>query len=149
MFNGLHCSLDSLSLLSNAESRSICGENRTGARAGGGRECPALDENGDPTGCARELGQGWKVHPCDPIPAGETLTLADIDGPGAIQQIWMTPSGDYRFTILRIYYDDQEIPSVECPVGDFFASAFTSYSVYAPINSLAVCVNPGNAFNCY
>ncbi len=31
--------------------------------------------------------------------------LADIDGPGAIQQIWMTPTGNWRFSILRIYWD--------------------------------------------
>src|SRR5690606_20911619 len=96
-----------------------------------------------------ELGQGWKVRPCDLIAAGETLTLADVQGPGAIQQIWMTPTGHYRHAILRIYYYDQQHPSVECPVGDFFASAYTSFAVFAHITSLAVCVNPGNTFNCY
>jgi hypothetical protein len=89
------------------------------------------------------------VHPCDEIAMGETFVLADIEGPGCIQHIWMTPTGDYRTTILRIYYDGSDVPAVECPVGDFFASAFTSFDTYAHINSLAVCVNPGNAFNCY
>jgi hypothetical protein len=141
MFDGLHCNLSTLSLLSKAQTRSICAENRIGERAGGGREFPATDEHGHPMGAARELGQGWKVHPSDTIPAGQTLVLADIEGPGCIQQIWMTPTGEYRATILRIYYDGQQQPSVECPVGDFFASAYTSFSSYAPINSLAVCVN--------
>ncbi len=149
MFNGLQCNMATMALLSNAESRSICSENRTGARAGGARDCPPVDDNGTMIGAARELGQGWKVHPCDSIAAGTTLTLADIEGPGCIQQIWMTPTGNYRYSILRIYYDDQENPSVECPIGDFFASAYTSFNTFAPINSLAVCVNPGNAFNCY
>jgi hypothetical protein len=149
MFDGLHCSLNTLALLSDAETRSICSENRSGARAGGARACPPTDEQGHPTGVARELGQGWKVKPNDRIEAGETYTMADIEGPGAIQQIWMTPTGDYRFTILRIYYDDQEYPSVECPIGDFFASAYTGSQQFAQISSLAVCVNPGNAFNCY
>jgi hypothetical protein len=148
-FNGLRCSLDNLALLSKAESRSISSENRSGDRAGGAREYPAVDKDGNPTGAARELGRGWKVKPCDLIKAGETLTLADIEGPGCIQQIWMTPTGNYRYAIIRIFYDDQKNPSVECPVGDFFASAFTSFDVFAPISSLAVCVNPGNAFNCY
>jgi hypothetical protein len=138
MANGLYCSLETMARLSNAETRSISSENRSGARAGGARECPKADENGRPTGPARELGQGWKVHPNDAIPAGTTCVLADIAGPGAIQQIWMTPTGNYRHLILRVYYDGQEQPSVECPVGDFFASAFTSYQVFAPINSLAV-----------
>lgn len=45
-----------------------------------------------------------------------------------------------------MYWDDEKEPSVECPVGDFFASAFNEY---AQLSSLAVCVNPGSAFNCY
>ena len=48
--------------------------------------------------------------------------------------------------MLRIYWDGQEQPSVECPVGDFFACG---WGRYAPLTSLAVCVNPGSAFNCY
>ncbi|MFH1569672.1 MAG: glycoside hydrolase family 172 protein, partial [Gemmatimonadota bacterium] len=63
-----------------------------------------------------------------------------------IQQIWMTPTGHWRFAILRIYWDGQEQPSVECPVGDFFACG---WGKYAPVVSLPVCVNPGSAFNCY
>lgn len=150
MFDGLHCHLGNISLLSNAKTRSISSENRNGVKAGGGMEAPPIDpETGKPGGCSRELGRGWKVHPCDSIAAGETLTLADIEGPGSIQQIWMTPTGNYRHTIIRIYWDDQELPSVECPIGDFFASAFTSFDTFAQISSLAVCVNPGNAFNCY
>jgi hypothetical protein len=35
---------------------------------------------------------------------------------------------------------------VECPLGDFFASG---WGEFAPLSSLAVCVNPGSAFNCY
>ena len=73
--------------------------------------------------------------------------MADIEGQGAIQQIWLTPSGrSWRFFILRIYWDDQEQPSVECPVGDFFGMG---WGQYAQISSLPVCVNPGSAFNCY
>ncbi|MBN2713167.1 MAG: DUF2961 domain-containing protein [Planctomycetes bacterium] len=148
-FDGLHCSMNTISLLSKAKSRSICAENRTGAKSGGAREFPPVDENGNPQGSGRELGQGWKIHPCDTIKSSETLTLADIEGPGCIQQIWMTPTGSYRSTILRIYYDGQKNPSVECPIGDFFASAYTNFNTFAPISSLAICVNPGNAFNCY
>jgi hypothetical protein len=96
--------------------------------------------------CARDLGQGWKVSPSVRIEAGTTFELADIAGPGAIQQIWMTPTGDWRSSILRIYWDDQEHPSVECPVGDFFACG---WGKFAQLSSLAVCVNPGSAFNCY
>ncbi len=148
-FDGLTCNMGNLALLSDAQTRSICSENRSGAKAGGARDVPPVDAQGKPTGCARDLGQGWKVHPCDKIKPGGTFVLADVEGPGCIQHIWMTPTGDYRTTILRIYYDGQTQPAVECPIGDFFASAYTSYKVFAPITSLAVCVNPGNAFNCY
>ena len=141
--------LTHLSLLTNAKSRSICGENRSGAKTGGAREFPPTDENGKPVGAGRALGQGWKIHPCDRIQPGETFVMADIEGPGTINHIWMTPTGDNRTTIMRVFYDGAETPSIECPIGDFFASAFTSYQVFAPINSLPVCVNPGNAFNCY
>ncbi len=135
--------LGNLSLLSNARSRSLSAENPTGEKSGGGRHV-------DPShGPSRDLGQGWKVRPSIGIQPGETVELGDIAGPGAIQSIWMTPTGRYRFAILRIYWDGQEQPSVECPIGDFFASAWTTFNTFAQISSLAVCVNPGNAFNCY
>lgn len=76
----------------------------------------------------------------------ETFTIADIKGCGAIQQMWMTPAGDWRSVILRIYWDGEENPSVECPIGDFFCSGFGQCS---QLSSLAVCLNPGSAFKCY
>jgi len=142
-FNGLGLHLGNLSRLSKAETRSLSAENPTGGKGQGGRH---VDPN---HGCSRDLGTGWKVRPCVQVKPGETLVLADVDGPGAIQQIWMTPTGNYRFTILRFYWDGEATPSVEVPIGDFFASAYTSFNTYRPIDSLPLCVNPGNAFNCY
>jgi len=140
-FNGLGMNMGNLSRLSQAKTRSISPENFTGEKGKGGM---ALEGTG--AACARDLGQGWKISPSIRIQAGQTFELANIEGSGAIQQIWMTPTGNWRFSILRIYWDDQEHPSVECPVGDFFASG---WGQYAPLSSLAVCVNPGSAFNCY
>jgi len=140
-FNGLGMHLGNLSRLSNAQSRSISPENFTGEKGKGGM---AVDGTG--AQCARDLGQGWKLSPSIVIEPGQTFTLADINGMGAVQQIWMTPIGNWRYSILRIYWDDQEHPSVECPVGDFFAMG---WGKYAQLSSLAVCVNPGSAFNCY
>jgi len=140
-FNGLGLHLGNLATLSSAQTRSISPENFTGEK---GKAGTATEGTG--AGCARDLGQGWKVSPSIQIAAGEVRTLAEIDGPGAIQQIWMTPTGHWRHSILRIYWDDQEQPSVECPVGDFFACG---WQAYAQVSSLAVCVNPGSAFNCY
>ena len=140
-FNGLGMHMGNLARLSNAETRSISPENFTGDKGRGGM---AIEGTG--AGCARDLGRGWKISPSVIIQPGETFDLADIEGPGAIQQIWMTPTGNWRFSILRIYWDGQEQPAVECPVGDFFAMG---WGEYAQLSSLAVCVNPGSAFNSY
>jgi hypothetical protein len=140
-FNGLGMGMGTLPLLSNAKTRSISAENFTGEKGKGGMATEGMLQ-----GAARELGQGWKISPAINIPAGECRELANIDGPGAIQQIWMTPTGHWRFAILRIYWDDQDQPSVECPIGDFFACGWQRY---AQVSSLAVCVNPGSGLNCY
>ncbi|MDX9883896.1 MAG: DUF2961 domain-containing protein [Prolixibacteraceae bacterium] len=148
-FNGLDMNMGNLYRLSNAESRSVSPENFTGGKGKGGM---ARIEDKDQRNvanahnAARDLGQGWKVNPFIIIKPNETFTLAEIDGPGAIQHIWMTPTGIWKFSIIRIYWDDEKEPSVECPVGDFFGMGWNEY---APLSSLAVCVNPGSAFNCY
>ena len=141
-FNGLGCNLGNLWRVSNAKTRSICPENFTGEKGAGGMSIIGLSES-----CARELGQGWKVSPCVPISSGETFTLAEIEGSGAIQHIWLTITGIKRFSILRIYWDDCPNPAVECPVGDFFAAGWDRE--FAQVTSLPVCVNPGSAYNCY
>jgi hypothetical protein len=133
-FNGLGMNLGNLSRLSAAQSRSISPENFTGAKGQGG-----MATEGTGASHATGLGQGWKISPSVRIQAGETFELANISGPGAIQQIWMTPTGNWRFSILRIYWDGQEQAAVECPVGDFFASGWGSF---APLSSLAICVIP-------
>lgn len=140
-FNGIGLHLGNLSRLSDAKSRSISPENFTGGKGEGGKST-----DGPAASCARDLGQGWKLSPFVRIDSGAEHVMADIEGPGAIQQIWLTPTGNWRYTIIRIYWDDQENPSVECPIGDFFACGWGSY---AQVSSLPVCVNPGSAFNCY
>lgn len=140
-FNGLHMNMGNISRLSNAKSRSISPENFTGEKGKGG-----MATEGTGSGPARELGQGWKVSPSVRVKSGQTFTMAEIEGPGAIQQIWLTPTGHWRFFILRMYWDGETEPSVEVPVGDFFACG---WGQYAQVSSLAVCVNPGSAFNCY
>ena len=140
-FNGLGMHMGNLARLSRAQTRSISPENPDGAKGRGGM---ALDGTG--AACARDLGQGWKISPSIRIEPGETRVLADIEGPGAIQHIWLTPTGHWRFSILRVYWDGAETPAIECPVGDFFACGWNKY---AQVSSLAVCVNPGSALNCY
>ena len=148
-FNGLENNMGTIYRLSNAQSRSISPENFTGEKGKGGMADPADKDKinmANATNAARDLGQGWKVNPYIRIQSGETVTLAEISGSGAIEHIWMTPTGNWRFSIIRMYWDDETEPSVECPVGDFFCMGWGEYS---PLSSLAVCVNPGSAFNCY
>jgi hypothetical protein len=140
-FNGLNLSLGNLSRLSAAQTRSISPENRTGEKGRGG-----MAAEGTGALCARDLGRGWKVSPSLRVPPGETLTLADIEGSGAIQSIWMTLTGRWRYWVLRIYWDGEEAPSVEVPAGDFFAMG---WGRFAQVSSLPVAVNPGSGFNCY
>lgn len=148
-FNGLEMNMGNLYRMSDAKTRSISPENFTGEKGKGGMaklEDKDIRNKANAANAARDLGQGWKVNPFIIIKPGETFTLAEIDGPGAIQHIWMTPTGNWKFSIIRMYWDDETEPSVECPVGDFFAMGWNQY---APLNSLAICVNPGSAFNCY
>ncbi|MEO8861789.1 MAG: glycoside hydrolase family 172 protein [Ginsengibacter sp.] len=142
-FDGLDMNLGNLFMLSDAKTRSISPENYSGEPGKGGM---TTLENGTARSAARDLGQGWKVNPSVTIEPGQTFTVAEINGPGAIQHIWMTPTGNWRFSILRFYWDDETQPSVEVPVGDFFGMG---WGKYAHLNSLPVTVNPGSAFNCY
>lgn len=149
-FNGLDMNLGNLSRLSDAKTRSISPENFSGAKGKGGMADPVKSKDqrnvANAANEARDLGTGWKVNPFIIINAGETFTIAEMDGPGAIQHIWMTPTGNWQFSIIRFYWDDEKTPSVEAPIGAFFGMGWNQY---APLNSLAVTVNPGSAFNCY
>jgi len=141
MYNGLNLSLGNLSRLSDAKTRSISIENITGEQGRGG-----MATEGTGAHAARDLGQGWKVSPSVAVKAGETVELAAIEGPGAIQQIWICPTGTWRYLVFRFYWDGEAEPSIECPIGDFFGAG---WGQYAHLNSLPVCVNPGSALNCY
>lgn len=135
--------LDFISKKRNVRSFSICPENFTGEKGGGGR---AVEGTG--ASCAKELGVGWKISPSVDVPAKSSLTLADVKGSGAIKHIWITGTlNAVRGIIIRIYWDGNEAPSVEAPLGDFFANA--SYDEYRQLSSLAVCCNPKEGLNCY
>jgi hypothetical protein len=140
-FNGLDMGMGNLSRLSHAKTRSISAENTTGEKGKAGMATEGIGAS-----AARELGQGWKISPAVKIEAGQVFTIADIDGPGAIQHIWMTPTGNWRFSILRFYWDGETEPSVEVPAGDFFAAG---WGKYGQISSLAVCMNPRSGLNSY
>jgi len=137
----LNMGLGNLALLSDAETRSISAENPTGEKGGGAKVAP------DEGSAASMLGPSWKVRPCITLEPGTTTTLADVEGPGIIQHIWITVKPDaYRDTVLRFCWDAEETPSVEVPLGDFFCNG---HGLRYNVNSLPVAVNPAGGFNCY
>lgn len=88
-FDGLGMNMGNLSRLSKAQTRSMSPESSRGEKGKGGMATEGLGAY-----AARDIGLGWKVSPSMQIGAGETRELADIEGPGAIQHIWMTPTGN-------------------------------------------------------
>jgi hypothetical protein len=141
-FTGLGMCLGNLSRLSNAQTRSISPENFSGAKGQGG-----MATEGTGALPARELGQGWKVSPSIDIRGLSTVVLAEMAGPGAIQHIWLTVYPDHwRKLILRMFWDGEDRPSVEVPLGDFFCHG---WGVRCNIASLAIAVNPAGGFNSY
>jgi hypothetical protein len=142
IFNSLGMSLGNLSLLSNAQTRSISAENFDGSKGKAG-----MATEGTGAIPARELGQGWKVSPSIDIRPREKVTLAEIQEPGVIQHIWLTVHPDkWRRLVIRFFWDDEESPSVEVPLGDFFCNG---WGVRCNIVSLPIAVNPAGGFNCY
>ena len=102
-------------------SRSISFENPTGAPGEGGQ-------------AASNLGPGRKGLPCKVVAPGQSIQLCDIQGPGTIRHIWVTVNHDpiaLRSFVMRAWYDGQEHPSIECPVGDFFGTAAGKVMPYA------------------
>ena len=85
-----------------------------------------------------------------PIP-GETVTLADLTGPGVVTHIWLTvAANEYgwpRLLRLRAYYDGSRVPSVDAPIGDFFA---VGHGFERPVESLVIrASSEGRSRNSY
>ncbi|GHV10590.1 hypothetical protein FACS189491_00370 [Spirochaetia bacterium] len=122
-------------------SRAINAENPHGEKGKGGT-------------AASPLGPSRKGSPClQGLESGSTRILAEMEGPGIIQHIWITVTDrtekDFhvlRDLVLRMYWDDEEKPSVEAPLGDFFCCGFARY---CDVNSLPIVVNPKRAMNSY
>ena len=135
--------MESLYKKSKRISRSISAENFTGEKGKGG-----MATEGTGKQYARDLGMGWKISPSVVIHPGETFSLADIVEQGVIRHIWFTDTSEAnRSLVLRIYWDGSDVPSVETPLDDFFASA--EYQQYTQLTSAAVCLNPLRGMNSY
>jgi D-arabinan exo alpha-(1,3)/(1,5)-arabinofuranosidase (non-reducing end) len=121
-------------------SRSINAENRTGRKG-------AAAQAASPLGAAR------KGSPSVRLEAGGTVVLADIEGPGMVRHIWMTlaettDASPYvlRDVVLCAYWDDEQEPSIEVPVGDFFCNGFGKRT---PVTSVPIVVAPNGGMNSY
>ena len=135
--------LDSLAIATDhGRTRCVNAENPTGGK-------------GTAATAASALGPSRKGSPCiQTIKAGDSVTLMDVDGPGVIRHIWMTvtdrtsPTGPnvLRNLILEFYWDGEETPSVQCPIGDFFCCG---HAQACRINSIPIMVVPNRGFNCY
>jgi len=155
-FNGASMNLGNIAKLSTALSRSITAENVYGEKGRGGMaevsetpqpEVVRIGQPWEKNRHAGDLGRGWKVRPAMHLPPQSTTTLMDIAGPGVIQHIWITVDNRfYRDLILRMYWDGEQTPSVECPVGDFFCNGWKTRTC---ILSIPINVNPSGGFNCY
>ena len=99
----------------------------------------SYDQSGGNTDCIR-------------IEAGETRALAEINGAGIIKHIWITLGSPdpmiRRNAVIRMFWDGEDAPSVESPLGDFFGQGWGEKYNWA---SLPLCASPvgGSALNCY
>jgi len=77
------------------------------------------------------------------IPRGQRVSLPEVTGSGTITQLWITFPGWFwqhwnpdapisqsilKTLILRIYWDGETVPAVQCPVGDFFGNGLCEIS---------------------
>ena len=131
-----------LALVKSSVSRSINAENPRGEKGRGAMS-------------AGELGPGRKGSPCiRNLEPGSSVVLADIEGTGVINHLWFTVADRtsdadryvLRDLVLRIYWDDEQTPSVECPLGDFFCCGFGQV---CRVNSLPIQVVPTGGMNAY
>ncbi|WNF00692.1 DUF2961 domain-containing protein [Streptomyces luomodiensis] len=121
-------------------SRAITAENPSGQKGAGGRAASAL-------------GPGRKGRPCVDLPSGETTVIADIPGAGVITHIWITCPAHtdavgfvLRDLVVRAYWDGDDQPAVEAPLGDFFCNG---NGARALLTSQPVTVAPTGGMNAY
>lgn len=122
--------------IKNRQSFGFSAENPTGQKNGGtkGKDCE-------------------KLRPCIQIAPGENVTLCDTDGPGMITHIWFTGYVGHSF-VMRIYWENEEFPSVEAPISAFFGCAYDENfkdrdGNYIVLNSAKILTAPGRGFNSY
>ena len=148
--------LGNIMKLSDTRTRMVSAENVYGRKGSGGmasledvaeEDVKSIGQSPSKSAAPKDLGRKWKVRPCIRIAEKSVTTIMDTEGPGTIQHIWITVNNRFhRDLILRIYWDGQDYPSVESPLGDFFC---TTWKNNADVMALPINVNPNNGLNCY
>ena len=123
-------------------SRAINAENPTGEKGCGGKAASILGPSRKGSPCLKNLAPGSKT------------VLADINGTGVINHIWITVDSKtsdadcfvLRDLVLRMYWDGEEAPSVDVPLGDFFCCGFGQECI---VNSAPIVVVPSRGMNSY
>ncbi len=92
------------------------------------------------------------------LKTGETRVVLDAQGPGVVTHMWFTflgperqawaPNGSatHQEIVLRVFYDGQQEPSFEVPLGEFFANCFGRRR---EVLSVPVVVEDGDSYNCF
>lgn len=115
------------------DSRAVTFENPSGGRGAGGQACG-----------------GRKGAPSRRITPGETVTLADLRGPGTLRHVWMTfqpaPPERMRGVWMEVFYDGADEPSISVPCLDFFG---LPHGRPVPYASLLTAAQEGRGFNAY
>ena len=136
--------LADLALLSEARTFSISAENRDGRPGGGGR---AARGDHSTAWASRELPVGWKKSPTIDLEGRPWRTFAEIEARGVVQHIWITVLPQHlRSIVLRVFWDEEEEPSIQVPLEDFFCQG---WSRYVPVTSIPVTVAPAGGLNSY
>ncbi len=127
--------------------RMISAENPTGEKSGG---CHAKINPQDPDlyWSKNSIREGYKVNPFIRIDKNSKKVIADYKGTGVIKNIFLTSDrANFSELILRIYWDEETSPSVECPLGMFFCMGHDQHPHL--VNSLPIVVAPHRGLNCY
>lgn len=116
----------------NIQTRWITLENKKGEKGAGGQEK-----------------FGRKGSACTNLPPSETLTMADIQGPGTIRKIWITISERdaqaLRGLKIEMFWDDAKIPAVQAPIGGLFCHAQGQMVTF---ENACFSSPEGRSFNC-
>jgi hypothetical protein len=105
---------------------------------------PSVELNLPKHTVARRASLVQKVEP------GTRQTFADLEGPGCIRHIWVVGTRtdlENRDIVIRLYFDGEETPAVEAPLGDFFGVMHGK--AWYPINTAFLSVQAKSGYNCY